>query len=121
PLTDACIRRLKSYNWPGNVRELENIMERAVITSQDGRVNLDRALPDGSAVADVSDASPKSEPEQRVYTAQELEDMERANVIRALESSNWRVAGAKGAAKLLGLNPSTLNSRMRALRIKKPT
>jgi PAS domain S-box-containing protein len=124
PLTEANIRRLKSYNWPGNVREVENVMERAVITSQNGQVNLARALPDTLAIADACgpcEAIPKGEPKQRVYTAEELQDMERSNIIRALASSNWRVAGDNGAAKLLGLNPSTLNSRMRALRIKRPT
>ncbi len=45
PLSDDCIRRLEAYRWPGNVRELQNIVERAVITSRDGRLNLDRALP----------------------------------------------------------------------------
>ena len=46
PLSDDCIRRLEAYRWPGNVRELQNIVERAVITSRDGRLNLDRALPE---------------------------------------------------------------------------
>jgi transcriptional regulator with GAF, ATPase, and Fis domain len=120
PLTEACVRRLQSYDWPGNVRELENIIERAVITSQDGRLNLDRALPGTAAIADPCASIRQTEPEQRVRTAQELQDMERANILLALESSNWRVAGDNGAAKLLGLNPSTLNSRMRALNITRP-
>jgi PAS domain S-box-containing protein len=60
PLTDACIRRLKYYAWPGNVRELENVMERAVITAQDGRVNLDRALPDTAAIASRCEAIAKA-------------------------------------------------------------
>ena len=46
PLSDECLRRLEAYSWPGNVRELQNIIERAVITSRDGRLNLDRALPE---------------------------------------------------------------------------
>src|SRR6185295_18526530 len=55
PLSDASVRRLKAYDWPGNVRELENIIERAVITSQDGHINLDRALPDSSSVEVIGD------------------------------------------------------------------
>ena len=46
PLSDDCLRRLEAYRWPGNVRELQNIIERAVITSRDGKLNLDRALPE---------------------------------------------------------------------------
>ena len=50
PLTADCARLLKSYSWPGNVRELQNVIERAVITATDGRLNLDRALPEASPV-----------------------------------------------------------------------
>jgi len=120
PLTEQCLRRLKSYDWPGNVRELENIIERAVITSQDDRLNIDRALPGTVVIAEPCAAIGQPETEQRVRTVQELQELERANIILALEASNWRVAGDKGAAKLLDLNPSTLNSRMRALNITRP-
>jgi PAS domain S-box-containing protein len=51
PLTENCARRLKSYDWPGNVRELQNVIERAVITAREGRLNLDRALPESAPVA----------------------------------------------------------------------
>ena len=50
---------------------------------------------------------------------QDLEALERVNLLRALEASDWRVAGEKGAARLLGMNPSTLNSRMKALGIRR--
>ena len=120
PLTETCVRRLQSYDWPGNVRELENIIERAVITSQDDRLNLDRALPRTVATSESCAAIGQPDTEQRVRTAQELQEMERANILLALEASKWRVAGDNGAAKLLGLNPSTLNSRMRALSITRP-
>jgi transcriptional regulator with GAF, ATPase, and Fis domain len=50
----------------------------------------------------------------------ELQEDERANIVHALESANWRVAGDNGAASLLGMNASTLNSRIRALGIKRP-
>src|SRR5262245_65149748 len=49
PLSQASVRRLQAYDWPGNVRELENIIERAVITSQDGNITLDHALPESSS------------------------------------------------------------------------
>jgi transcriptional regulator with GAF, ATPase, and Fis domain len=120
PLSEACQRRLMACPWPGNVRELQNVIERAVITAQDGELNLDRALP-------VSDTDPRIQPETIVEPAQsrvmkfhELEELERENIRRALESCNWRVAGKDGAAALLGMNPSTLNSRMRAFKIERP-
>jgi transcriptional regulator with GAF, ATPase, and Fis domain len=119
PLSPECIRRLKAYNWPGNVRELENVIERAVITARGGRLNLDRALPETAAVPATERAAPEEAPE-RVRTVRELEDLERQNLIRALESTGWRVAGEHGAARLLGMNPSTLASRMKALGIHRP-
>jgi PAS domain S-box-containing protein len=118
PLSDASIRRLKVYDWPGNVRELENIIERAVITAQDGNINLDRALPESSSAEVTGDpALPEESP--KIRTVQELREQERANIIQALASTGWRVAGENGAAQLLGMNPSTLNSRMRALGIER--
>ena len=51
PLSVDCIRRLEAYRWPGNVRELQNIIERAVITARDGKLNLDRALPESVGVS----------------------------------------------------------------------
>jgi PAS domain S-box-containing protein len=118
PLSDAGVRRLQAYDWPGNVRELENIIERAVITSQDGNINLDRALPESPSAEVAGDIAPLHEP-AKIRTVQELREQERANIILALESTGWRVAGENGAAQLLGMNSSTLSSRMRALGIER--
>lgn len=119
PLTADCARRLKTYGWPGNVRELQNVIERAVITSTDGRLNLDRALPEVSASSTSPIQSDATSP-GAIRTAKELEQLERANILRALEAANWKISGDKGAASLLGMNPSTLSSRMKALKIQKP-
>jgi len=114
PLSEDCLKRLQAYNWPGNVRELQNILERAVITSRDGRLNLDRALPENvNAIAAA--LSSDGEILKRVRTTKELEDLERQNIIAALEASDWKVAGENGAAQLLGVKPTTLSSRMKAL------
>ncbi|MBA5865461.1 MAG: PAS domain S-box protein [Nitrospira sp. CR1.3] len=119
PLTEDCARRLKAYSWPGNVRELQNVIERAVITASDGRLNLERALPEvpsrTTAAFDLT-----LQPAATIRTAKELEALERGNILRALEAVNWKVSGDKGAAKLLGMNASTLSSRMKALKIDKP-
>ena len=122
PLSEECQQRLMAYSWPGNVRELQNVIERAVITSYDGRLNLDKALPDGGIMISSGTAPATSIPEtssKPILQVQELEQLERSNILRALESTGWRVAGRNGAAALLGINPSTLNSRIRALNIQK--
>ena len=117
-LSEDCNRRLKSYGWPGNVRELQNVIERAVITSRDGRLNLDRALPESGRIA-ATEAVSSEKTAQRVRTAKELEALERTNLIVALETTSWRVAGENGAAQLLGMKPTTLSSRMKALGIER--
>ena len=129
PLTPDCIRKLVSYTWPGNVRELQNVIERAVIIGSGDRLDLDRALPlnapettarsterssAGTSVSVTESAMPQ------VLTAEEIASLEYENILRALERSSWRIAGADGAAVLLKLKPSTLTSRMKALGIRKP-
>lgn len=117
PPSAQYIERLQAYDWPGNVRELQNVIERAVITARDGRLNLDRALPDIGPVA-----VPSSAPEEAnaIQTMDDLRDIERRNLLRALETAGWKVSGEQGAASILGIHPSTLSSRMKALGIKRP-
>ena len=119
PLTVDDSRRLQAYSWPGNVRELQNVIERAVITAQDGRLNLDRALPEASSTQSATVGKTASPP-PAILSAKEFEELERTNILRALEETKWKVSGEKGAASLLGLNASTLSSRMKALKIQKP-
>jgi transcriptional regulator with GAF, ATPase, and Fis domain len=105
------------------VRELQNVIERAVITSREGHLNLDRALPDAASdrIRDVeAQQTITEEVSERILQLRELQQLERKNILRALESTAWQVAGKDGAATLLGMNPSTLNSRIRALRISRP-
>ena len=59
-------------------------------------------------------------PPAELLTARGLRELERSNMVRALEQAEWRVSGAKGAARLLGMNPSTLKSRMKALDLRRP-
>jgi transcriptional regulator with GAF, ATPase, and Fis domain len=117
-LTSDCLRRLRSYHWPGNVRELENVIERAVIISRDGRLNLRDVLPlrklQQSQERTISDAV------SAIRTKSELREIERNTLLRALEEARWKVAGTRGAAQKLGIPPSTLSSRMKALGIQRP-
>jgi transcriptional regulator with GAF, ATPase, and Fis domain len=116
PLGEADAAALKAYPWPGNVRELRNVLERAIITATDGRLDLERALP-ASGTARRADAPPEA---GRILNDRQLRDLERDNMIAALERAGWRVAGEDGAAGLLGVSPSTLKSRMKALDVRRP-
>jgi transcriptional regulator with GAF, ATPase, and Fis domain len=118
PLTPGMATRLKAYAWPGNVRELQNVVERAVITARDGRLNLDRALPASGPDAAASFAADAAA--APVLTAEDMSRIERENIVRALDRTEWRIAGEAGAARLLGVAPSTLSSRMKALGVRRP-
>ncbi len=96
----ATMEALQKQSWPGNVRELRNVIERAAIVTTDETLRM--PVFDGSASA----APPKT-----------LADAEREHILQALERAGWRVKGPTGAAAELGLNPSTLYSRMKKLGI----
>jgi transcriptional regulator with GAF, ATPase, and Fis domain len=113
--------QLRSHDWPGNVRELQNVIERAVVTARGGDLNLYRFLPAPQEPAEAPAAAASAPPApQRVLAAGEIEELERHNLELALRQSDWRVSGDRGAAALLGLKPSTLSSRMKALGITRP-
>jgi transcriptional regulator with GAF, ATPase, and Fis domain len=118
-LTPQDIECLRRHDWPGNVRELQNVIERAVILSKGARLGLDIALPSGAG-ASGGPLWPSDNLDEVVITDRECRDRERANVMRALERSAGRVYGRGGAAELLGINPATLASRLRALKIAPP-
>ena len=105
------LEKLTAYNWPGNVRELINILERAVITSFDSVIRLPEEIAE------------TTKPPENASNAQtqpvDLQTVERQHIISVLNSVNWRISGPKGAAKILGLNPSTLRFRMQKLGISK--
>ena len=96
---------LLAYDWPGNVRELENVLERALIVSGAGRLQLAAPL-----VEEIE--QPVSNDPMQNFT-----DVQRTHIVQVLEARRWRVEGTNGAAAALGLRPSTLRSRMRKLGI----
>jgi PAS domain S-box-containing protein len=114
-LLEADARRLSRYDWPGNVRELQNVIERAVILSHNGRLRID--LPDQSANAPVTARDAAKEASNVVLTDDELRAFERANIIAALKASGGKVFGSGGAAELMDMKPTTLASRIKALKI----
>ena len=104
------LERAQGHDWPGNVRELQNAVERAVIVAKGGTATLDvaqrRSAPPAAAQTPAAtDVVPEVEWRRR----------ERANVLAALRQSGFRVSGRGGAAELLGVNPRTLASRLKAL------
>jgi transcriptional regulator with GAF, ATPase, and Fis domain len=106
--------QLAAYDWPGNVRELQNAVERAVILSPDGSLRFD--LPSPSARAAARPPPPRAEP-SRLVTRDDLKRLERENILLALQQTEGRVFGARGAARILGMKPTTLASRIKALRL----
>jgi len=119
---------LKQHDWPGNIRELKNVIERAVILSTGKRVQLNQALPD-SVLAGTNDTAPSplskgnsdTPDDENFLTDKQLREVEKQNLIKALDSAKWRISGADGAAELLGLKPSTLAYKIKNFSIKKPS
>lgn len=114
---------LQSLTWPGNIRELRNVLERAVILTKGSRLRLDLALPNHDRLTEDNKTSDSSNPEndKGFLTEAEFQLREKQNLVAALAHANWRVSGDGGAADLLGIKPSTLTYRMKALGIEKPT
>jgi len=107
-IPEIMMKSLQAYSWPGNVRELENIIERAIIISQNRTLEL-------NGFRDFS--GPEN---SNTHTPQTLLEVERAYILRVLENSNWVIEGRHGAATRLDLNPGTLRFRMKKLGIKRP-
>ena len=101
------LKSLSSYSWPGNVRELANVIERAVINLR------------GTVLRVHEDFSAR-EAQALTATVKTLEEMERDYIVHVLEDLHWRIDGPRGAARILGINPSTLRTRMIKLGIQKP-
>ncbi len=100
------IDKLVDYDFPGNIRELENLIERAIITSRTKRLSLGDWF------------NPKKK-RKRATNFVSLENYQRNYIIEVLKHTNWRVSGEDGAAKLLGLRPTTLYSKLDRLGIKR--
>jgi transcriptional regulator with GAF, ATPase, and Fis domain len=104
-VTPEGMQRLVEYSWPGNIRELQNVLERACVLARGSVVDVTAAL--GAGDRAVSDAPPLVD--ERILT---LDEHERQQIRRALEEAGGKIHGPGGAASLLGINASTLRSRM---------
>jgi transcriptional regulator with GAF, ATPase, and Fis domain len=102
-IPQRAMRALQRYSWPGNVRELENIIERAVISSEVDKLRIDMPVS-----FEVSQHKRKT-----------LEELERSYILEVLQSTFWKINGPNGAADYLGIHPETLRSRIKKLKIRR--
>ena len=110
------MKALEDYAWPGNVRELINVIERAVIVSDGSELQLAEQL----TVSTTHSAQENVTKGMEARPSTGLAEMERDHILRTLQETGWRIEGQRGAAQLLGMNPSTLRTRMRKLDIRRP-
>jgi len=109
------LARLRNYDWPGNVRELSNVVERAVVLARNPVLVIDAdLLPRASQPAAV----PAPNHAQR-GVGETLDASQRRHILEVLDSADWRIEGERGAAAMLGINASTLRSRMKRLGIRR--
>ena len=115
-VTQATMTQLTAHDWAGNVRELQNAVERAVILSQGGPLRFE--LPEAKT-AETTKPHKLVTP-SAMLTRDELKRHERESIVAALKQSGGKIFGADGAAELLGMKPTTLASRIKALKIPRP-
>ena len=108
-ISPESLGKLIQYDWPGNIRELKNVMERAMILSKSSTLHLDDSFMKKIPVS--SESLPPTN----------LKDLERLRIEQVLEICEWRIEGPLGAAKQLGLHPSTLRYRIKKLGLRSPT
>ena len=133
-VTPAGVEKLAAYDWPGNLRELGNVLERATILSRGdelgpevldlpGRAATSPAAPGPNGAPAAPAPSEVPAPQESANGAREaltLDDAQRLHIERVLQLTNGKVYGEDGAARLLGMKPSTLQSRMRKLGVRRP-
>jgi transcriptional regulator with GAF, ATPase, and Fis domain len=103
-IADQDMEKLRRWRWPGNVRELKNTIERSVIVSTGPRLRIDL---------------PRVRPSIQRNSLQ-MADVEREHLRAVLEQTGWKIRGHQGASEALGLKPSTLESRMSKLGLRRP-
>ena len=98
------MEKLENYSWPGNVRELRNVIERAMILTKGKALHVE--MPQSSMSSQSQSLG--------------LQDVEKSHIMDVLSMTHWKVRGENGAAELLHLKPSTLESKMQKLGINRP-
>jgi transcriptional regulator with GAF, ATPase, and Fis domain len=111
PLSKQVLRVFQDHHWPGNIRELENVIQRAIILSSGGTITVNDVCLSTSTDLVVATGTFGGETS--------LQSVERDHILRILASTSWRIEGPRGAARALGLKPSTLRSRLQKLSIRR--
>ena len=111
---------MEAYAWPGNVRELQHVIERAVLLSRGGVLRLDGALAEPEDTTRTTSHASSPEALRAVIPETEWRRRERENVRAALQLARGRIYGPDGAADRLGVKPTTLISRLKALGVREP-
>ncbi len=115
----ATMDALKQYAWPGNIRELRNVIERAMIVSDGRTLEIELPFLAGGRPPMPAASAARPEPAEPASDGLTLAESQRRHILAVLERTGWRVSGKNGAAALLGLKPTTLESRMAKLGIKR--
>ena len=111
PISKSVMRVLQEHHWTGNIRELENVIQRAIILSSGGAISINDVCL--SSLIDPCGTIASTSGETT------LQSVERDHILRVLASTSWRIEGPRGAARALGLKPSTLRSRLQKLSIRR--
>lgn len=114
-VTQGTMAQLTAHDWPGNVRELQNAVERAVILSQGGPLRFEFAAPESEPSKPITLPTTPA----KLLTRDDLKRHERESIATALKECGGKIFGAAGAAEMLGMKPTTLASRIKALGIKR--
>ncbi|MDX7987388.1 PAS domain S-box protein [Xenorhabdus sp. 12] len=119
PFSQKHILELQQYDWPGNIRELQNVIERALITARQGAVSFQYLLEQDQVPAKIPHQEIHHEYQQTegVLTIKQFQALEMQNFSLAVKQCKGKIFGDNGAAKLLGINPTTLISRLKKLGI----
>ncbi|MDC5702774.1 sigma-54 dependent transcriptional regulator, partial [Acinetobacter baumannii] len=117
PFSQKHILELQQYDWPGNIRELQNVIERAMITAKQGIVSFQYLLEEHPQSQANTAQQKQPQLANQVLTLQQLKDLEVQNLTLAVNQCEGKIFGKDGAAKLLGMNPTTLISKLKKLNI----
>jgi formate hydrogenlyase transcriptional activator len=131
-IPQATMHAFSTYHWPGNVRELQNLVERAVIRSDNGvlpnplstsQASRDSVLKLGADRPPIKESGRRMEPEAvpEPEPTDSLEDIQRQHVLRVLARTGWVISGPNGAGAILNVHPNTLRSLMNRLGIRRAT
>ncbi|MEM7308413.1 MAG: sigma 54-interacting transcriptional regulator [Planctomycetota bacterium] len=119
-LRESQARELEGYDWPGNVRELQNVVERAVIGARKAAGLVFEVPRSSGRRRDRRDGAGTAREGRELLREADLRKLERDNALAVLERVRWKISGPGGAAEFLGVNATTLTSRLKAMGIERP-